>query len=85
MSECRFCAGSCCQACSQTGQEAILHQVGMLLDFRGDGPAVPLDEAHHQAKLLSLADWHTPIGVWCDPGAANELVEIWSQGRLYRG
>ncbi|MCQ4270221.1 hypothetical protein NA655_04205 [Pseudomonas kuykendallii] len=85
MSECRFCAGSGCQACSYTGQEAILHQIGMLLDFRAEGPAVSLDEAHHQAKLLSLADWHTPIGVWADPAGANELVEIWYQGRPYRG
>jgi hypothetical protein len=85
MAECRFCAGSCCTACQQTGLEGNPHQVGALLDYRNDDPERLIDEARNRAKLLSYADWETPIGIWTGQAHGSELVEIWYQGRQFRG
>lgn len=85
MLECRFCAGSGCTVCQQTGLACIPHQVGALLDFRHDEPELLIDEARTRAKLLTYADWETPIGIWTGQAHGRELVEVWYQGRQYRG
>lgn len=85
MTECRFCSGSGCIACQQTGLAFIPHQVGALLDFRNDEPELLIDEARTRAKLLTYTDWETPIGIWTGQAHGNELVEIWYQDRQYRG
>jgi hypothetical protein len=66
-------------------QTQISHQVGMLLDFHNDDPELLLDEAQQRAKLLTFADWESPIGIWTGQEHGSELVEIWYQGRQFRG
>jgi hypothetical protein len=84
--ECRFCSGSGCSTCRNTGQEGMAYQVGALLDFRSTDIEVDgLPTAHLRAKAQMDTDWETPVGVWTGQAHGSELVEIWYQGRQFIG
>lgn len=85
MTECRFCAGSGCSTCSNSGREGQKYQVGALLDFRGSDIEVDgLQAAHQEAGELMAADWCAPVGIWTEQAADSVLVEIWYQGCQFR-
>lgn len=86
MAECRFCSGSGCSTCRNTGREGLTYQVGALLDFRSSDIEVDgLQVAHLRAGALMDADWETPVGIWTGQAHGSELVEIWYQGGQFHG
>jgi hypothetical protein len=85
MYECRFCAGSGCTACRNSGRQGISYQIGALLDFRGsDIEADGLPAAHVEAGRLMGIDRDSPVGIWTGQQFGSELVEIWYQGAQFR-
>ena len=86
MAECRFCAGSGCTACRNSGREGTTYQVGTLLDFRGtDIEVAGLPAAHLEAdRLMGLELEGGPVQ---DGNAQNDdLAQIrWQAGLVAHG